>query len=523
MWLILYELRWKEESQGMAQPDGAPIAALDSNRRYEVVERAFPFLLFVGAFVVRLWGLSKMHGWDENVYLQNALLLCCGKNNYNEIDSRPPLLSLLFAGTFRLWRSDYAAWILTSALNALGPIFLYLAGRKLLSRVAASIAALLLGFAPFFVGVFPPPSSGFVSFPTGHGLLSDCPALTLILLAFWLLLRALEKDSIPLFTAAGSVLALAVLMRFPSLASVAVLSMLLLWARRPLRAILFCTAGFVAGIAPYLCWSRTRYGGFLATFFSGWENFSGPGESPLYYLRYFTLIFSWLTLGGLILWGIRRIWMLYKSTSEADPYLTRECSLRLRFLGNEGFLWLWALTLMIVFSSLSHKEPRYVIPAAPPLFLLAGVGFSSLLLARSKTMHVAGTVVLAVLLCCGFWPDHQRFSGGFIDQNVSDEMRVSDYLNQNFPPTTILYSNLEYPTFAYYTNFKVQDLPEDGGDLYWSLNHLPADGVLIAYTRYPEYNPPLPTPAWLDANPHFRRLQEFPTMVLYQYRAQPWR
>jgi hypothetical protein len=102
-------------------------------------------------------------------------------------------------------------------------------------------------------------------------------------------------------------------------------------------------------------------------------------------------------------------------------------------------------------------------------------------------------------------------------------MRVSEYLNQTFPPATILYSNLEYPTFAYYTNFKVQDLPEAGDDLYWSLNHLPADGVLIAYKRYPEYNPPLPTPAWLDGNPHFRRLQEFPTMVLYQYRAQPWR
>jgi 4-amino-4-deoxy-L-arabinose transferase-like glycosyltransferase len=505
----------------MAQLDEAPTAAEDSNRHYEVVECAFLVLLFVGALLVRLWGLTKMHGWDENVYLQNALMICCGKNNYNEIDSRPPLLSLLFSGVFRLWHSDYAAWILTATLNALGPIFLYLAGRKLVSRAAAAIAALLLAFAPFFVSVFPPASSGFTSFPTGHSLLSDCPALTLILLAFWLLLRALEKDSILLFTAAGFVLALAVLMRFPSLASVAILSLLLLWARKPLRAILCCTAGFVAGIVPYLCWSRYRYGGFLATFLSGWLNFSGPGESPLYYLRYFTIIFSWLALAGLILWGIRRVWK--KPASEVDLCLSHENVLRLRYLGNEGFLWLWALTLMIVFSSLTHKEPRYVIPVAPPLFLLAGVGLSSLLLGRSKTMRVAGMTVLAVMLCVGFWPDYQRFSGGFIDHSVSEEMRVSEYLNKNFPPATILYSNLEYPTFAYYTNFKVQDLPEDGNDLYWSLNHLPAEGVLIAYTRYPGYYPPLPPLAWLDANPHFRRLQEFPSMVLYQYRAQAWR
>ena len=119
-----------------------------------------------------------MHTWDENVYLQNAELMCCGKNNYNEIDSRPPLLSLLFAGVFLLWHSDYAAYVVTALLNALGPVVLYLAGRMIVGRAAAAIAALLLAFTPFFVSVFPPVSSGFVSFPTGHSLLTDSPALT---------------------------------------------------------------------------------------------------------------------------------------------------------------------------------------------------------------------------------------------------------------------------------------------------------------------------------------------------------
>jgi 4-amino-4-deoxy-L-arabinose transferase-like glycosyltransferase len=493
------------------------------SRRRDSQERTFLVLLFLGALVVRLWGLSHWHGWDENVYLQNALLICCGKNNYNEIDSRPPLLSLLFAGAFRLWRSDYAAWIVTASLNALGPILLYLAGRKLVSRAAAAIAALLLAFTPFFVSVFPPPSSGFISDPTGHSLYSDCPALTLILLALWLLLRALEKESALRFAAAGFVLALAVLMRFPSLASVGVLSLLLLCARRPLRAIAACAAGFLAGIAPYLCWSRIRYGGFLATFFSGWLNFDGEPESFFYYLKWSGVIFSWIALAGLLLWVARSLWEKLNPTPDADQLVSPETSLRLRLLGKEGFLLLWALVLMTVFSSLSHKEPRYVIPVAPPLFLLAGVGLSTLLMRRSKAARTAGTVALAVILCIGFWPDHQRFSGGFIYHKVSEEMRVSEYMNHNLPPATILYSNLEYPTFAYYTNFKVQDLPEDSGDLFWSLNHLPADGVLIAYTHYPGYYPPLPTPAWLDANPHFRRLQEFPSMILYQYRAKPWR
>ena len=83
--------------------------------------------------------------------LQNAELMCCGKNNYNEIDSRPPLLSLLFAGVFLLWHSDYAAYVVTALLNALGPVVLYLAGRMIVGPGrAAAIAALLLAFHAVF-------------------------------------------------------------------------------------------------------------------------------------------------------------------------------------------------------------------------------------------------------------------------------------------------------------------------------------------------------------------------------------
>src|ERR1041385_7650304 len=90
------------------------------------IEAVLLFLLVAAAFIVRLWPVWKVHFWDEAVYLQNAEVICCGKLNYSELDSRPPLLSLLFAGAFKLWHSAYAASILTAALNALGPLVLYL-------------------------------------------------------------------------------------------------------------------------------------------------------------------------------------------------------------------------------------------------------------------------------------------------------------------------------------------------------------------------------------------------------------
>jgi hypothetical protein len=348
--------------------------------------------------------------------------------------------------------------------------------------------------------------------------MSDCPALTLILLAFWLLLRALEKETDLRFACAGFVLAMTVLMRFPSLSSVGMLSLLVFAARRWFRAALAVSAGFVVGVAPYLCWSRYKYGGFLATFFSGWDNYDGPGDSFFYYFKYSGIIFSWLAIAGLALWIGQWIWQARKQT-EAQPLVTFAGALGQRLWSKEGYLWLWGLVLMVFFSKLKHKEPRYVIPAAPPLFLLAGIGLSVLLKGRRKFVRIGGTAVLAAVLCYSFWPVRERFADGFIDHEVSDEMVVSEYLNRNAAPSTVLYANSSYPDFAYYTKLNVQVLPEGGPPLYEALGQLPRDGIMVAYKKYDNDATPEPSLSWLDANPHFHRLQEFPRIVLYEYHS----
>src|SRR5260370_13301641 len=263
-----------------------------SHGRKFVVESAFVILLVAAAFIVRLWPMSPAHFWDEAVYLQNAEVICCGKTNYSELSSRPPPLSLVFAGVLLVWTNVYPASLLTAFLNALGPLFLYFRGRMAKGRAAAAIASLLLAFSPFFVGAFP---AWFVSDDTGNSLLSDSPALTLILLSFWLLLRALRKPTDLRFASAGFALALVVLMRFASLPSVAVLSLLMLFANRWWRAALACGIGFTTGFAPYLCWSRLRYGGFLTTLRHGWGKLTGPRGSTLLFLKNVCILFSGIT------------------------------------------------------------------------------------------------------------------------------------------------------------------------------------------------------------------------------------
>jgi 4-amino-4-deoxy-L-arabinose transferase-like glycosyltransferase len=506
----------------MTQADPNTTNSWMSGRQRVRLEIAGVALLAAAAFVVRFWGLSKMHFWDENVYLLNAEYIFCGKAGYLEIDSRPPLLSILFAGAFRFWHSDYAAAAVTALLNALGPVFLYLAGRKVTGKTPAALAALLLAFCPFFAGVFPDGSGGFVSNYTGHSLLTDCPALSLILFSFWLLVRAIEKQTDLRFACAGFSLAMAVLMRFGSLSSIAMLSLLVLVANRRVRAALACAAGFALGMGPYLCWSRLRYGGFLETFRNGWSNLGGPTESFFYYLKNSAAMLSWLTIAGLAAWVIRRAWDSWGAGKQRDRATAAERLLREHRRRWEGFLWLWALAVMLFFSSLSHKELRYAIPVAPPLFLLAGVGLATLVESRRAALRTAGGIVLASAMVYTFWPVHHRFDTGFIDPSVSEEMTVSDFLKHNLPPTTILYANQNYPDFAYYTGMTVEALPESGDPLYDSLKQLPDDRILIAYKVSDDGDNSVPVEPpldWLDSNSHFRRFREFPSLVLYKYHA----
>ncbi|MGA3373343.1 MAG: glycosyltransferase family 39 protein [Terracidiphilus sp.] len=483
--------------------------------RQTILWSSFVFLLVAAAFVVRLWGLSKMHYWDEAVYLQNAEVICCGKTNYSELISRPPLLSLFFAFVFLFWHHIYAACIATALVNALGAALLFAAGRKIAGPIPAAIASLLLAFLPFMVGIIP---AGFQWDNTGNSLLSDCPALTLILLAFWLLLRALKKETSLRFASAGFVMALAVLMRFPSLASVGMISLLALMAQRRLRAVAACAIGFAIGFAPYLIWSRIAYGGFLATLLSGWDNFDGPEESPLFFLRNFTRIFGWITVAGLALWIGSRAWEWWKRKASRGCDNPAQPAVETPLRRLEGFLWLWAAGVLLCFSALSHKEPRYILPLAPPLFLLAGGGLSVLVEGRRGALRIAGSVLLAGALACAFLPTIHLFGTPFLDDKVTDQMEASDFLTKNLAPSAVLYTKVDYPVFAYYTRLKVVPIFGTGDDVNDTLDHLPEDGVFIAYKEN-DTDGDGPRLSWLDANPHFRRLREYPSIVLYSYRA----
>jgi len=471
---------------------------------------AFLSILFAAGFLVRLWGMSKTHYWDEMVYLQNAQVICCGKVNYSELDFRPPLLSMIFAGVFLLWRHIFAACIVTAFVNALGPVFLFFAGRLSVGRLPAAIAGLLLAFSPFFIGIFP---GGFVSDDTGNSLMTDSPALTLVLLGFWLLLRALERPAVFRFFCAGFALALCVLMRFGSIPSVAMLLLLPLATRSRWKAIAACLSGLAAGIAPYLLWSRLTFGEFLYTLRAGWTNVEGPVEPVVFFLRNAATIFTPIALIGLLLSLVSQLSFLRAPFhSVPDAPMRSDSASAQRLI--KAYLWLWLLLGLLFFSLMPHKEPRYILPLAPPVLLLASSGLSLFSALPNKPLRVAGAFFLGAILLLTFLPLRARFSKPFVNSSNTDEELAARFLESSVPANTSLYMSFNYPAMAFYTNFHIHELSSFGPALYRDMEQIPPGEVLIVYRE--AETPSQSDIAWVDANRKFKRMGGYPSFVIFR-------
>jgi 4-amino-4-deoxy-L-arabinose transferase-like glycosyltransferase len=370
----------------------------------------------------------------------------------------------------------------------------------------AAIAALLLAFSPFFVGVFP---NGFASDDTGNSLLTDSPALTLLLLAFWLLLRALDRQTITRFAWAGLVLALSILMRFGTLPSAGLLFLLPLAAKRRWTALIACGAGLLVGLVPYLLWSRLNFGGFFYTLQSGWEHVEGPVGSVFFYVRNAATIFTPVAVFGLVVTASSWFWHPVGGFSSRSRVPANFSPLVL-----QACLWVWLLTEFVFFSAMPHKEPRYILPLAPPFLLLAGSGLALICALPRKPFRPIGVLLVTALLAFTFVPLRERFRRPFIRHDNPEEMLASQFLQSAFPSETTLYMNFNYPAFAFYTNCPIHELPAVGPALYNEIEQIPPGGVLIVYRKTGEvWEPDIER---VNANPKFQRLRDFSTFAIYR-------
>src|SRR5258706_11979315 len=126
---------------------------------------------------VRSYPLTYSHFWDETVFLQHAKVIIDGRTNYEEFHHRPPLLSFLYALGFAIWGNVYVANLVQGVVTTLTVVFAFLYARRGFGLATALFTGFLFAFTPYFV-------------TASHELLTDMPALALMLAAMWLFDKA---------------------------------------------------------------------------------------------------------------------------------------------------------------------------------------------------------------------------------------------------------------------------------------------------------------------------------------------
>jgi hypothetical protein len=165
------------------------------------------------------------------------------------------------------------------------------------------------------------------------------------------------------------------------------------------------------------------------------------------------------------------------------------------------------------FSLMPHKEPRYVMPLAPPLLLLSGSGLALLCRSPRPRLRFSGALLVSAAMVVVLLPSRSRLRGPFVVPDRPEEMDASSFLESRFPASTPLYMNFNYPTFAYFTNFKIDELPIGGPEVYRAIQDIPDGGLLIAYRQNESGDPKVTV---LDDDAGLVAVKRYESLVIYR-------
>jgi 4-amino-4-deoxy-L-arabinose transferase-like glycosyltransferase len=441
--------------------------------------------IFFIAFVFRVFPLRTAYWWDETVYLQHAEIIFSDRDNFNEFMFRPPLLPIIFAGGFWVWHSPIFATIIVALLGVLAPIFIYLIGKKIYGFNVGIIAGIIAAFSPFLIS-------------NSNVILTDVPALSLLTVAFYLLLF----DNKTCNFLSGIFLSLAVLMKFTSILIIPVFLLFLILHKASFKKYLLIGLGFGATILPYLIWAQITLGNFLTPFIVGSAMVSDFNEPRWFYLFYNSIknVFTFFVPAGLALLII--------------SYITKFKSIKNKKY--DLILLSWTFLFLAYLTNNPHKELRYLMPVIAPLTLLASKGLSdfvSLFKKSKKIIYVLTFFFIAFLLFQNMQYQADR-NFKLLDSSENDDIRASTFIKNNFPQDTLIYTNYRWPVFAYYTGYDLTLLLPWDESFYSNYKKvMTKPGIVVASTRK-EHEPSV---VWLRQNKDFKFVEAIGEVQIFKY------
>jgi len=458
--------------------------------------------ILVFSFLLRLWPLQVSHWWDETVYLQNSEVIFSGRANFDEFWLRPPMLSIIFAGSYFIYHHLFTAAVMVALLGTLGVFFVYLLGKELFNERVGILAALLYGFSPFLVNA-------------SHWIMATMPSMTFLAISFYILLKATKKNNKWLYLFSGIIFTISMLIRFTSIPLLAVVVAYAYLIKESRKGMLWFGYGLVGSMLPYLIWVQIKYGFFLSVFLHGSGAVSDQVGNVFYYFIYMFEVFSAIIIVGFILYIIFKIRDFKKKKLGVATKNKSKLQIFFDKLGRyEVVLYVWIIIFFSYMSITPHKEPRYILPIAVPLVLLAAKGFDFLLRRKRQSTKVLFIFIIFVLAIVSFWSSFTRLDQPLINTYEADNLKASKYLVSLDKPDYVFYANNDWPVYAYYTGLKIEIL-ENWDEYFYEVfpNNMPEQGFFVYYKNVPKE----PSEEWLDSEESFTRLREFGELVVYEY------
>ena len=468
-------------------------------------------LLLLVAMLVRILPLTYSHFWDETVYLQHARIIVDGRSNYDEFLYRPPLLPLLYALGFVVHDDLYTANVVQGIVTSGAVLFAFLYVRRAFGVAPAICAALLFAFTPYLV-------------ERSHELLTDMPAVTLMLAAIWLF----DKPGAGFALLSGVAYALAVQSRFTSLFLLGYFILVVcLWPTR-WRHLIYLALGAAITIAPYLIWVDLHYGSFLIPFAHARRivtEWTAPVPASFYFhaLREIFPINLWLFFGVGTVTALSRLRELSWSPGTLFSAQSGERSSQLM---RQAVLLIWGVAFFAYMLTIPHKEVRYLLPLAIPVIVISSLGIITLYrwaMLQAAPVKIAALLFVAIILVVDDAAALKPLAGPVVDESKSATVQIAEYLRDISSPADTIYAAHDFPVLAFYSGRRtvslltIQEQFEDK----WR-RAMTAPGFLVDFnpariTEIHAINALKPDRVFLDANPNFRAVRVFPTATVYRY------
>ena len=460
-------------------------------------------VLLVISFILRLWPIQISHWWDETVYLQHSEIIFSGINNYNEFNLRPPLLSIIFAAGYFIKHSVFTASIIVSLLGTLGVFFTFMVGKELYNEEIGILSSIFIGLSPFIV-------------TASHWIMTDIPSLTFIIISFYLLLLAFKRDNNLLFLFSGIFFGISILTRFTSLILTVIILIYAIIKKINFRKLIWIGCGLAIIITPYLIWAQIKYGFFMAVFINANMAVSDNNGGGLFYIKNILAVYPLVIIIGLLIYIIYQILSIKTCISEEFFRFIKKLGItyKNKFLYDEIILWLWIIIFLLYISITSHKEIRYIIPIALPIYLLSAKGFYLLVKNVKVGFKVFVILLIVILSIVSFSGSFSKLNEPFINTYQTDAVKVSMYIKSLNIWNGTIYANNDYPVYAYYTGMLVKKLQSDDTNFYSDFpNNMPSHGFFIFDREIPKE----PNYEWLQSNKKFKKIKEIGNLVIYEY------